>query len=81
MQVRMAETWVKSNSWIAEARVFTESGGPVKASGLPGQLHAFLVLTAYMAVLGGAAPWLIRRRDIAGAKGEWLQDRSDRAGA
>ena len=37
---------------------------------LPGTLHAFLVLAAYIAVLGGVALWIIRRRDIAGAKGE-----------
>ena len=55
---------------IAEVGVFTESGGLVRVSDLPGQLHAFLVLTAYIVVLGGAALWLIRRRDIAGAKGE-----------
>ena len=66
----MAQTGVQSNSWIAEARVFTESVALVRITELPGQLHAFLVLTAYIAVLGGASLWLIRRRDIAGAKGE-----------
>ena len=66
----MAQTGVQSNALIAEVGVFTESGGLVRVSDLPGQLHAFLVLTAYIVVLGGAALWLIRRRDIAGAKGE-----------
>ena len=66
----MAQTGVQSNALIAEARVFTESGGLVRVSELPCQLQAFLVLTAYIAVLGGAALWLIRRRDIAGARGE-----------
>ncbi len=66
----MTQAGVRSNSWIADAGVFTQTGGLVRISELPGQLHAFLVLTAYIAVLGGAALWLIRRRDIAGAKGE-----------
>ena len=66
----MAQTGVQSNAFIAEARVFTESGGLVRVSELPGQLHAFLVLAAYIAVLGGAVLWLVRRRDIAGARGE-----------
>ena len=66
----MTQAGVRSNSWIADAGVFTQTGGLVRVSELPGQLHAFLVLTAYIAVLGGAALWLIRRRDIAGAKGE-----------
>ena len=66
----MTQAGVRSNSWIADAGVFTQTGGLVRISELPGQLHAFLVLTAYIAVLGGAALWLIRRRDIAGAQGE-----------
>ncbi len=66
----MAQTEVQSNSWIADAGVFTQTGGLVRVSELPGQLHAFFVLAAYIAVLGSAALWLIRRRDIAGAKGE-----------
>ena len=63
-------TAVQSNSWIADAGVSTQIGGLVRVSELPGQLHAFFVLTAYIAVLNGAALWIIRRRDIAGAKGE-----------
>ena len=66
----MAQTGVQSNALIAEVEVFTESGGLVRVSDLPGQLHAFLVLTAYIVVLGGAALWLLHRRDIAGARGE-----------
>lgn len=66
----MTQAGVRSNSWIADAGVFTQTGGLVRISELPSQLHAFLVLTAYIVVLGGAALWLIRRRDIAGARGE-----------
>ncbi len=66
----MAQTGVQSNAWIAEARVFTESGGLVRVNELPSQLHAFFVLTAYIIILGVAAFWLFQRKDIAGAKGE-----------
>ena len=66
----MSETGVRSNTWIAEVGAFTRSSGLVKVSELPGQLHAFLVLTAYIAVLGGVALWLFYRKDIAGARGE-----------
>ena len=66
----MTEAGVSSNAWIVEDRVFTETGGLVRIAELPGQLHSFLVLAAYIAVLCGAALWIIRRRDIAGAKGE-----------
>ena len=58
----MAQTGIQSNSWIADARVFTEAG-LVRISELPGQLHAFLVLAAYIAVLDGAALWLFRRKE------------------
>ena len=66
----MSETGVRSNTWIAEVGAFTRSFGLVKVSELPSQLHAFLVILAYIAVLGGAALWLFQRKDIAGAKGE-----------
>ena len=66
----MSETGVRSNTWIAEVGEFIRSFGLVKVSELPGQLHAFLVLTAYIAVLGGVALWLFYRKDIAGARGE-----------
>ena len=36
----------------------------------PSQLHAFLVVTAYMLIAGVAAFWLFQRKDIVGAKGE-----------
>ena len=36
----------------------------------PGTLHAFLVLLAYIIVLGAATFWLFQRRDVTGAKGE-----------
>lgn len=35
----------------------------------PGELHAFLVLVVYIAVLGAIAFWVFRRRDVAGASG------------
>ncbi len=66
----MALTEVQSNSWIADAGVSTQIGGLVRVSELPSQLHAFLVLTAYMLIAGVAAFWLFQRKDIAGAKGE-----------
>ena len=66
----MTQAGVRSNSWIADAGVFTQTGGLVRISNLPSQLHAFLVLTAYIVVLGCAALWLTRRRGIAGARGE-----------
>ena len=67
----MTEAGVSSNAWIVEDRdIFTETGGLVRIAELPGQLHSFLVLAAYIAVLCVAALWIIRRRDIAGAKGE-----------
>ena len=36
----------------------------------PSELHAFLVVTAYMVIAGAAAVWLFQRKDIAGARGE-----------
>ena len=67
----MTEAGVSSNAWIVEDRdIFTETGGLVRIAELPGQLHPFFVLAAYIAVLCVAALWIIRRRDIAGAKGE-----------
>ena len=37
---------------------------------LPGTLHAFLILAAYIVILFALTLWLFRRKDIAGAKGE-----------
>ena len=59
-------------AWMTEARV-QATGSDAFLFGindLPGALHAFLVLLAYVVVLGGAAFWLFQRRDIAGARGE-----------
>ena len=35
----------------------------------PGMLHAFVVLTVYILVLGGLAFWQFQRKDIGGASG------------
>ena len=40
--------------------------GPTQGDA-PGELHAFLVLVAYVLVLGGLAFYLFHRRDIPGA--------------
>ena len=40
--------------------------GPTQGDA-PGELHAFLVLAAYVLVLGGLAFYLFHRRDIPGA--------------
>ena len=59
-------------AWMTETGVVTTGGNAslVDVGDLPGQLHAFLVLTAYIVVLGGAAFWIFQRRDVAGARGE-----------
>ena len=59
-------------AWLTEPGVVTTGGNTALAniSDLPGTVHAFVALLAYMAVLGGAALWLILRKDIAGARGE-----------
>ena len=48
----------------------TTEGSLFPVSDPPGELHAFLVLLAYIVVLGAAAFWLFQRRDVAGARGE-----------
>ena len=59
------------NIWLSEAAaVSTEVTRDGVALAQPGTLHAFLVLLAYILVLGAVAFWLFLRRDIAGAKGE-----------
>ena len=60
------------SAWMTESSVVTTGGdsGLAGVSDLPGTLHAFVTLLVYMAVLGGAATWLILRRDVAGARGE-----------
>ena len=59
-------------TWMTEPGVQATGGDAAlfPLQDLPSQLHAFLVLTAYIAVLGGAALWLFQRKDIAGARGE-----------
>ena len=58
--------------WMSEPGVEPASVNAVilGMSDLPGTLHAFIVLLAYMVVLGGATLWLFQRRDISGARGE-----------
>ena len=59
------------NLWMSEAAaVGTEVTRDGVVLAQPGTLHAFLVLLAYILVLGAVAFWLFLRRDIAGAKGE-----------
>ena len=59
-------------AWMTEPGVVTTGGNTALANigDLPGTLHSFVTLLVYMAVLGGAATWLILRRDVAGARGE-----------
>ena len=59
-------------AWMTEAEVQATGGDAAlfALKDLPGQLHSFVVVTAYIAVLGGAAVWIMGRRDIAGARGE-----------
>ena len=57
-------------AWMSETGVVTTEGSLFPVSDPPGALHAFLVLLAYIVVLGAAAFWLFQRRDVAGARGE-----------
>ena len=57
-------------AWMTETGVVTTEGTLFPVSDPPGVLHAFLVLLAYIVVLGAAAFWLFQRRDVAGARGE-----------
>ena len=57
-------------AWMSETGVVTTEGSLFPVSDPPGELHAFLVLLAYIVVLGTAAFWLFQRRDVAGARGE-----------
>ena len=58
-------------AWMVEpgARIWAVDNIPVPLSDLPSHTHAFLVILAYIVVLGGSALWLFQRRDIGGAKG------------
>ena len=59
------------NLWLTQTAFVsvevTRDGVPVD---MPGALHAFLVMLAYIAALGAAAFWIFQRRDITGAKGD-----------
>ena len=58
-------------SWMTEAGIrITGQGSMFPISHPSSQLHAFLVITGYIIVLGAAAFWLFQRKDIAGARGE-----------
>ena len=57
-------------AWMSETGVVTTEGSLFPVSDPPGALHAFLVVAAYIIVLGAAAFWLFQRRDVAGARGE-----------
>ena len=59
-------------AWMTEAGIGTTGGDAAlfALKDLPSQLHAFLVVAAYIIVLGAAAFWLFLRKDIAGARGE-----------
>ena len=58
--------------WIEGGTEAQAAGSLVQIplANVPGNLHASLVLLAYIAVLGAASFWLFQRRDITGAKGE-----------
>ena len=57
-------------AWMSESGMVTTEGTLFPVSDPPGVLHAFLVVAAYIIVLGAAAFWLFQRRDVAGARGE-----------
>ena len=58
------------NAWMATAFVEVDlDTGAAEAANQPDTLQAFLVLLAYVVVLGAAAFLLFQRRDITGAKG------------
>ncbi len=61
-----------TTAWMTETGVETTGGNAAlfDIADLPGTLHAFLVLLAYMVVMSRAAFWLFQRRDIAGARVE-----------
>jgi ABC-type transport system involved in multi-copper enzyme maturation permease subunit len=52
-------------AWLGGVSFLVGLGGGAD----PGQARAFVVLLAYLVVLGGAAFWLFQRRDVAGASG------------
>ncbi|MBI2872633.1 MAG: ABC transporter permease subunit [Chloroflexi bacterium] len=60
-------------AWMLSTQAGNVSGvssGPgIRVGEYPSEMHAFLVLAAYMLVLGGVAFWLFLRRDIAASGG------------
>ena len=58
-------------AWMVEAGVQTTrpETALIPLNDPPSQVHAFLVLTAYMVIAGVAVFWLFQRRDITGEKG------------
>ena len=59
-------------AWMTETGVETTGGNAAlfDISSPPGALRAFLILLAYVVVLGGTALWLFQRKDVTGARGE-----------
>ena len=59
-------------AWMTEPGVQATGGDAAlfPLQDLPSQLHAFLVLTAYIVIIGTVAFWLFQHKDIAGARGE-----------
>ena len=61
-------------SWMADSGAAGSGGGnPVAfalVGDLPGNLHGFLVMLAYIAIVAAASLLLFQRRDVAGAKGD-----------
>ena len=61
-----------ATAWMIETGVETTGGNAAlfDISSPPGALRAFLILLAYVVVLGGTAFWLFQRKDVTGARGE-----------
>ena len=61
-----------ATAWMTETGVETARGNAAlfDISSPPGALRAFLILLAYVVVLGGTAFWLFQRKDVTGARGE-----------
>lgn len=60
---RNVTAWMTSGNDTLVVNLFLGGGFGT----LPSALHAFLVLTVYIAALGGLALWLFRRKDLTGA--------------
>ena len=61
-----------TTTWMTTTDVVTTAGSAslFDITDPPGTLHAFLVLTAYIVIIGAVAFWLFQRRDVTGARGE-----------